>query len=82
MGGAQLVESRCARSGLGRVIHFELLLRGESGGGFYFLIQDCKGEKVAGETAWTVAQAWAHLGRLKQEGLSHLAKGLDVSIYE
>lgn len=53
MGGAQLVESRCARSGLGRDIHFELLLRGESGGGFYFLIQDCKGEKVAGETAWT-----------------------------
>lgn len=54
----------------------------KSGGGFYFLIQDCKGEKVAGETAWTVAQAWEHLGRLKQEGLSHLAKGLDVGIYE
>lgn len=82
MGGVQLVESRCARSGLGCDIHFELLLRGESRGGFYFLIQDDKGEKVTGETAWTVAQAWEHLGRLKQEGLSHLAKGLDVGIYE
>lgn len=56
-GGAQLVESRSARSGLGCDIHFELLLRGESGGGFYFLIQDDKGEKVTGETVWTVAQA-------------------------
>lgn len=75
MGGAQLVESRCARSGLGRDIHFELLLRGESGGGFYFLIQDCKGEKVAGETAWTVAQAWKHLWQAQTRRTKPFGKG-------
>lgn len=56
MGGAQVAESSCVRSGLGSDIHFELILRGESRGGFYFLIQYDKGEKVAVETAWTVTQ--------------------------
>lgn len=37
---------------------------------------------MAGDTAWTVAQALEHLGRLRQEGPSHLAKGLDVNACE